>query len=393
MEESIIDTQTFIAKDRGDSLESGVEHIFKMAKFKTERNVFISKYEIDVRAILGDRTIIIECKNYQNSNLTIRNLIHQWHSKNDIIKAHKVILVLAGLKINNSDYELASQFDMELWNENDISDLFNLSLKPDELRERLIEKISLKEITIEERYRDAITYLVIKPILSGMDLPEEYKFYCFNKWLRAFILTELQMIETTSSDRLNHIHLFEGSKVKKGFLNFKTKRKEKDYWFKVYTDLSSESILTKEIQDKYLSYMDSIVAEYNSQLQFFEGNDYLTKARKLISTRLQNAIYFGTDCSFTKNGMGGRIIVSLLEESDFEIRITQITEQESNALNWIVEADHLRVYNNLNNTTEYCWYFSSYNETVEKVFRILSEYYELSLNDNIIDISLETPYN
>ena len=122
-----------LAKERGDSLELAIEHIFKVANFQTERNVFIAKYEIDVKATIGDRTIVIECKNYQNSNLTIRNLIHQWNSKNQLIGAHKIILVLAGLNIKESDLALASEFDMELWGQEDITELFNLSLKPSEL--------------------------------------------------------------------------------------------------------------------------------------------------------------------------------------------------------------------------------------------------------------------
>ena len=106
-----------LAKERGDSLELAIEHIFKVANFQTERNVFIAKYEIDVKATIGDRTIVIECKNYQDSNMTIRNLIHQWNSKNQLIGAHKIILVLAGLKIKETDLALATEFDMELFPE------------------------------------------------------------------------------------------------------------------------------------------------------------------------------------------------------------------------------------------------------------------------------------
>ena len=52
--------------------------------------------------------------------MTIRNLIHQWNSKNQLIGAHKIILVLAGLKIKETDLALASEFDMEIWDQEDI---------------------------------------------------------------------------------------------------------------------------------------------------------------------------------------------------------------------------------------------------------------------------------
>ena len=121
-DEIIHQSNASTTRDRGDSLEKAIEHIFNIAGFNTKRGTFITKYEIDVLAEIGDRKIIIECKNYQNSNLTIRNIIHQWNSKNEIIQAHKIIIALAGLKIKDSDYELANQFDIELWSQEDITE-------------------------------------------------------------------------------------------------------------------------------------------------------------------------------------------------------------------------------------------------------------------------------
>lgn len=336
MENNLSSSKSVIAKERGDSLELAVEHIFRVAKFKTERNVFIAKYEIDVKATIGDRTIIVECKNYQNSNLTIRNLIHQWNSKNQLIKAHKIIIILAGLSIKETDYSLASEFDIELWSQDDISELFNLSLKPDELRQRLLDKISLKPITIAERYRDSVTYLVIKPLLSNQIIEEEKLFWFFNKWLRAHILTELQMVETTKDERAKLIELFEGSKTKKGFLNITKKRKEVDYWNTVLEQLTSQEILSRERQDTYLSYMNDLMEEFNSQKQFFNSEDYLGQAKKLIASRLQNAIYLGQICSFKTARMQNTVRVTFLEDGNFSIHITQINETQGNILNWIL---------------------------------------------------------
>ncbi len=276
-------------KGKGDSLELAVEHIFKVARFTTERNVFVAKYEIDIKAQIGDRTIIVECKNYQNSNMVIRNLIHQWNSKNQIIKAHKIIIVITGLPVKEGDYVLASEFDIEIWTQDDISDLFNLSLKPEELRAKLLEKISLKPLTISERYRDYITYLVIKPLLTNLISREESNYWYFNKWLRSHNLTELQMININKEERLNHIKLFEGSKTKKGFLNIKIKRKQIDYWNTVQEQLANNIVLNVETQNRYLFYMNDLLSEYKSQKEFFVSGDYFLRTQKLIKSRLFNA--------------------------------------------------------------------------------------------------------
>lgn len=388
MENNLSSSKSVIAKERGDSLELAVEHIFRVANFKTERNVFIAKYEIDVKATIGDRTIIVECKNYQNSNLTIRNLIHQWNSKNQLIKAHKIIIILAGLSIKETDYSLASEFDIELWSQNDISELFNLSLKPDELRQKLLDKISLKPITIAERYRDSVTYLVIKPLLSNQIIEEEKLFWFFNKWLRAHILTELQMVETTKDERAKLIELFEGSKTKKGFLNITKKRKEVDYWNTVLEQLTSQEILSRERQDTYLSYMNDLMEEFNSQKQFFNSEDYLGQAKKLIASRLQNAIYLGQICSFKTARMQNTVRVTFLEDGNFSIHITQINETQGNILNWILTSEYSQVYNEPAKTNDYFWLCSSFQETSEKIFRIFTEYYEISSSDSIKDLTL-----
>ncbi len=374
---------------RGDSLEMAVEHIFKVANFKTERNIFIAKYEIDVKVSVGDRIIIIECKNYQNSNLTIRNLIHQWSSKNQIIKAHKVVLVLAGLTIKESDYELASEFDIELWNQEDLTDLFNLSLKPEELRLRLLEKVSFKPITIAERYRDNITSLVIKPMLSSLVVDNENLYFHFNNWLRAHILTELQIIETTKEERQKHIHLFEGSKKKKGFLNFKKKRSQVDYWNTVLEQLTTTKILPEEIQNRYTSYMNGLMEEYTSQKRFFDGDDYLEKAKKLIQSRIQNAIIWEQECVFKIDNMQNSVRVIFLEDSNFSINVSQIDESQANVLNWILTSQKRTIVNQQSNITNYFWVCSSFPETVEKVYRIFTEFYELSRTDSIKDLSIK----
>ena len=332
------------SQEKGDSLELAIEHIFKAAGFKTERNVVIAKYQVDVRANIGDRTIIIECKNYQNSNLIVRNLIHQWNSKNQLIKAHKTIIAIAGIKLKSLDFELASEFDVELWSQEDISDLFNLSLQPERLRKRLLEKISFKPLTIAERYREDITYLVIKPLLSKLTIAEETLYHNFNKWLRAYILTELQMVATSKELRERHIELFEGTKTRKGFLNISKKRKEVDYWNAVLDKLTTSDILPGETQECYLKHMNSLVKEYNAQTTFFNSDDFLAKTRRLILSRLKNAILLDQFCSFTTYSMNHTVRVGIISEDNYLINVTSINEKQGNILNWILTTISLKYF-------------------------------------------------
>ena len=377
------------AKQKGDSLELAVEHIFSVAGFKTTRNEFIAKYEIDVKAEIGDRIVIIECKNYQKGSLTIRNLIHQWNSKNQVIQAHKIIIALAGVSIKEADYNLAAEFDIELWSQDDISEMFNLSLKPDELRKKLIEKVDLTPLTIAERYRENITYLVIKPLLSNYLVHEEILYGYFNNWLRAHILTELQLIETTSEDRANLINLFEGSKTKKGFFNLVIKkRKEVEYWDTVYKQLESSDILSRERQNYYIKHMNNLVNEHSSQQEFFQSDNYLLKTKKLITTRLKNALRLGQGCSFKAGDMTNTVKVVFTDDNYVEVYVTSINKTESSILNWVMTSQCSAYTNDNNETIAYKWICSSLNDATEKIYRIFTEYYEISKSTQLKDAEI-----
>ena len=380
-------------RDRGDSLEKAIEYIFNTAGFNTKRGTFITKYEIDVLAEIGDRKIIIECKNYQNSNLTIRNIIHQWNSKNEIIQAHKIIIALAGLKIKESDYELANQFDIELWSQDDITELFTLSLKPKELRTKLIKKIDFKPITIEQRYRNEITYLIIKPLLSRLTISEEELYTIFNNWLRAHILTELEMSETTVEQRRKFIELFEGTKVKKGFFNLVSyKRSSLEYWDTVYDKLSSSNVLPKEQQEYFLRHMDGLLNEYSSQTDFFKTDEKNLKLKKLISSRLRNAMITNQDCKFKTSTMNASVNIEFNghnENSVSSITINGISKSESNILNWIMTSQSYEVYDHQKQgVVSFSWNCSSLSETADKVFRLFTEYYNVDQNSELLDLNI-----
>lgn len=377
-------------RQKGDSLELAVEHIFNVAGFKTSRNTFIAKYEIDVLAEIGDRSIIIECKNYQNSSLTIRNIVHQWNSKNKIISSHKVIIVITGVSIKPEDHDLASKFDIELWGQEDISDLFNLSLKPDVLRKKLIDKIDFKPLTISERYIEELTYLAIKPLLSNHYIDEEVLYGYFNTFLRSHILTELQMSETSPKERSHYIELFEGSKTKMGFLNLvKKKRKETEYWKRVQNQLQSENLLSSEKQQYYLNHMNELTSEFNAIRAYFTTENYEQKLKKLIATRLRNALHNNQDCKFTTDIKTNCVKVNLIHEDYIAIKVVRVSSAESNILNWIMTSESEPVSNQDGVITSYQWASPSLDDAIEKVYRIFTEYYIASEKAELIDLAIK----
>jgi hypothetical protein len=379
------------SKSRGDALEKSVEFIFGSAGFKTQRNVRLSKYEIDVLAEIGDRKIVIECKNYQESSLTIRNLVHQWNSKNQIIKANKVIIVLAGLNVKESDHQLANQFDMEVWDEKDLTNLLNLSLKPDVLRHELLDKVSFKPITISEIYRREISNIVLGSTLSGIQENKEKTFQLFNHWLRVFIRTELQLAGVSKEDRLKHLELFEGSKEKGALFNIlKIKRKESEYWDVLRNRLRDEKILSDEKQKSYIKIIDDLMSEYKNQNDQYSSGRNEEKVKKLILGRLSGAMF--NNESFCRFGFDKlRIVeVALLGEEYFCINIEGINDKQANVINWILTSEYSvnKKENNGVSKEFFSWTIRSLPEITEKVYRILEEFFGYKEYENLRDYSL-----
>ena len=379
-------------KDKGSALEKSVEFVFQSAGFETKRNVRLAKYEIDVLAEIGDRNIIIECKNFQSSNLTIRNIIHQWNSKNKIIKANKIIIVIAGVKVKSSDKELASKFDIEIWNDSDLTDFFNLTLKPTQLREELLKKISFRPITISELYRDEIAGIVITPHLTRYIEDEEETYRLFNHWLRSFIRTELQINGTSKEERMMHIELFEGTKEKRGFFNlFKVKRKESKYWETVIKRLQKETILDKKYQDKYHGYMIDLIEEYNTQNAYYDEENNERKIKKLIVDRLYNSLLFDDGVCDFGFVSGNTVRVEAIDEGKFVISVENINDKQANLINWVLTSEYFFSQKMINETTFkniYSWNCQSLDEASDKIYRVLDEFYSYTSSDELRDFSL-----
>ena len=182
---------------KGTLLEKDVQRIFNLAGFQTQHQVRINNYEIDVYAKYDNFTVVIECKQYEKSTLNIRNLIHLWDSKNKEIGASKVLLVLFGFDIPESNYQLAEKYSIKLWNHNDVDRFLDLLIEDREkgrkvlfqnlgVEEREIDKLRLETERIKKKAREtgkpidnamAIKTIVDNGIKSAKLLMDEIETY------------------------------------------------------------------------------------------------------------------------------------------------------------------------------------------------------------------------
>jgi len=110
---------------QGSLLEKDIKRIFDLAGFSTELNKRIEDYEIDVFAEADGNTVAVECKQYEKGELNIRNLIHQWASKNKIIEADKIVIAVYGHEIPQSALSLAEEESIILWDSDDIDEILD----------------------------------------------------------------------------------------------------------------------------------------------------------------------------------------------------------------------------------------------------------------------------
>jgi len=148
-----------MGKRIGTLLEKNIEKIFRLAGFITLRNLHMKGYEVDVLAEWNDLKIIIQCKQYERSRLNLQDVIHEWNSKNQIIKADKIIIVVFGQDVEEWQRELANQFGIILWGEPEMDEVETLVINKGvnslgDILEMLNLKESVRETPIRTREMD-----------------------------------------------------------------------------------------------------------------------------------------------------------------------------------------------------------------------------------------------
>ena len=92
-----------MARRAGSLLEEMAAKILSLAGMQPELNKFINTYEIDVYCEYKGLRIGFECKQYETSGLTVRNLVHQWDSKRTELDFDGFVLILYGIDVTEED--------------------------------------------------------------------------------------------------------------------------------------------------------------------------------------------------------------------------------------------------------------------------------------------------
>ncbi|MDN5367206.1 MAG: hypothetical protein PWQ11_617 [Candidatus Diapherotrites archaeon] len=131
--------------------------------------------------------IIIECKQYERSHITIRNLIHQWYGKNQIMGADAVIIAIYGQEPSTQDIQLAKQYGIVIWGTKDIDALIRYLSSGDTnaIKSRIYG--DLKEIHVQ-------TMKNIEKIPVRTELAEEFRYSFSELVLSGFGPTEAEEI-------------------------------------------------------------------------------------------------------------------------------------------------------------------------------------------------------
>ena len=156
-------------KRGGSYLENNVASLFQRAGFRTQINTWISGYEIDVLASKGEYKIAIECKQYERSHISIRNILHQWASKNTIVKADKIVLVIAGQIPTSEDYFLANNLAITLIGDDKMHRLNGMN-DVEKLKEELNEMIKFDLELYKEKQKKKLIRTGFIVLFTGLAL-------------------------------------------------------------------------------------------------------------------------------------------------------------------------------------------------------------------------------
>ena len=138
-------------------LESYVGKILKKAGFNPQLRIHLGGYEIDVYVEYKSVRIAFECKQYQRSRLTVRNLIHEWSGKQEELGVEKVVLVLVGMNVSETDYELAERKGIAIWRGSKVETLLDGVIDgASNTRERILLDLGLDGEEMEARTEEVM---------------------------------------------------------------------------------------------------------------------------------------------------------------------------------------------------------------------------------------------
>lgn len=332
-----------MASKKGSLLEQNVANIFRSLGFHTETNVRKKGYEIDVFAKKGNFEIIVECKQYEKSSLTVRNLIHQWADKNSEIKADRVILVLYGINIKETDKSLALSRNIVLWDEKTLQRYMDLTIKnKEEALKRIIRELNLD--TEDEKTRDLRNVneakkLVMLTLMSGKtieEINEEDLYGSFILSLKSSLQATLRAKPTKNlRDKKDYAELFSRAE-REGKTN-------KEKWEKIKEIIREDDKLFPKgkVKKVHLDAVKKIEELFEKGKKFFDEKDKGKLRQKLIKTALEwlrDSIDVDTICFMSKQNKKHKVFVSF-QNDDFHFSIDKnlLTPDMIEKLDWIID--------------------------------------------------------
>lgn len=381
-----------MASRKGSLLETQVEDIFSTAGFDVKTNEYVAGYEIDVHAFLGDIQIVVECKQYEQSRLSVRNLIHQWVGKNDAIKADRIILVIYGQEISDEERDLASQQGLVVWDEEMIADLIRMD--EDDVREAVLDSIAVEERDLAKKHDRTIRKLVWQPLLANETPKDDTAYQELLYLVKQRIRRRLFQQGTTKAERQNHISFFEQGETPGSTKTKGTSESE------IFEDLQSQlesgnDPFGADQSETYEAYLNSVREAYVSTKDYYLNSEGKEKLDRLIQARVHDVYHSGDSASLAElndgepvnvEKDGSMLAISLELESDTDLEI----------IRWILmrEGDYTteEITDDQGNVTgEQTTVFFEYKapeECADAVFRVFDEYFENSVATmSLIDLN------
>lgn len=343
-----------MASRQGTLLEQNVENIFNSLGFHTERNIKKKGYEIDVFCKRGETEIIIECKQYEKSSLTIRNLIHQWADKNAEIGADKVILVLYGINIKSSDINLALNRNIILWDEKILQKYTSLVIKD---KEEALKKLN-QEMNLEKNKGDnknlrnieQFKIFIMLKLMAGKNLnriKEEDDLYgSFISSFKTTLQNAFTKGEKLKQDKEDYAELF--SRVEREENNNKEKwenvKKRIRMDNKLFPKGGDKNTLIQEIKD--------IENVFEKAKNHFDEKDKKKLRYKLVSYALEWLVLTGDEITFVskKNSLHKIKFIydQFSKEESFGVSVNRInfSRDRVEKLKWLIDEE---IYDNFEN--------------------------------------------
>lgn len=385
-----------MASRQGSLLEKQTESLFSSAGFDTETNKYHGGYEIDVYGELGDLTLIAECKQYESSNLSVKNLIHQWKGKNESIGADVLVLVIYGQEIKDEEKELAEDNNIDIWDEETIEKLLNM--EDEKLKKYIFDNLPItKDRSLGDSYRTEIRKLIWKPYLSYEEVDEDESHQELLNNLKKRIRRQLFQEGTTKKERNRHIEFFE-EVYKEGKVRDKVPVKSQEEKFNQLKNRlkQNQSPFNDRREEEYKNYFSSLSNTYRDSKKYYLEANGRKRLERLIESRLKDIIKYNSVAEFSKH-KGNYEIKAEPNNSGISLNFELKKESDLEKIRWILtkEGRHEEIEEETENgnvikARNKVWF--TYKETEDAknaVMRVFDEYYGKDLESmRLIDNTL-----